>query len=61
MAWVHGMTHRFLKIRTSHYRKFRIWEIREDKYTKRLAKNQVCAIIDMRDKVVLILRQGMFR
>ena len=27
----------------------RIWEMKEDKYTKRLAKNQVCAIFQMRD------------
>ena len=34
---------------TSQYRKFRIWEVKEDKYTKNLAKNQVCAVILMRD------------
>ena len=64
MAWVHGMTHRFLKnsysafvtvtpskikLRTSQYRKSRIWEMKEYKYTKSLVKNQVCAIIHMRD------------
>ena len=38
-----------MKMQTSQYRKSRIWEMKEDKYTKRLAKNQVCAIIDMRD------------
>ena len=36
-------------MQTSQYRKFRIWEMKEDKYTKSLAKNQVCAIIRMRD------------
>ena len=64
MAWVHGMTHRFLKNsyyavftvtpskikgQTSQYRKSRIWKVKEDKYTKSLVKNQVCAIIHMRD------------
>ena len=34
---------------TFKYRKSRIWEMKEDKYTKRLAKNQVCAIFHMRD------------
>ena len=29
--------------------KSRIREMKEDKYTKRLAKNQVCAIFQMRD------------
>ena len=29
--------------------KFKIWEIKEDKYTKSLAKNQVCAIFHRRD------------
>ena len=38
-----------IKMQTSQYRKSRIWEMKEDKYTKSLAKNQVCAIIDMRD------------
>ena len=27
----------------------RIWEMKEDKYTKSLAKNQVCVIIHVRD------------
>ena len=31
------------------YRKSRIWEMKEDKYTKSLAKNQVYAIFHMRD------------
>ena len=31
------------------YRKLRIWEMKEDKGTKRLAKNQVFGIIHMRD------------
>ena len=38
-----------IKMQTSQYRKSRIWEMKEDKYAKSLAKNQVCAIIDMRD------------
>ena len=36
-------------MQTSQYRKSRIWEIKEDKHTKSLAKNQVCAIIHMRE------------
>ena len=38
-----------IKIQTSQYRKSRILEMKEDKYTKRLAKDQVCANIHMRD------------
>ena len=38
-----------IKMETFKYRKSRIWEMREDKYTKRLAKNQVYAIVHMRD------------
>ena len=38
-----------IEMQTSQYRKSRIWEMEEDKYTKNLAKNQVCAITDMRD------------
>ena len=37
------------KTQTSQYRKARIWEMKENKYIKRLAKNQVCAITPMRD------------
>ena len=36
-------------MQTIQYRTSRIWEMKEDKYTKRLAKNQVCAIFQMRD------------
>ena len=36
-------------IQTIKYRKSRIWEMKEDKYTKSLAKNQVCVIFDMQD------------
>ena len=36
-------------IQTIKYRKSRIWEMKEDKYTKNLAKNQVCVIFDMQD------------
>ena len=38
-----------IKMQTSQYRKSTICEMKEDKYTKSLAKNQVCAIIDVRD------------
>ena len=37
------------KMQTIQYRQSRIWEMKEDKYTKRLAKNQACAIFQMRD------------
>ena len=36
-------------IQTIKYRKSRIWEMKEDKYTKSLAKNRVCVIFDMQD------------
>ena len=36
-------------MQTIQYRKSRIQEIKEDKYAKGLAKNQVCAIFHMRD------------
>ena len=36
-------------MQTSQNRRFVIWEVKEDKYTKSLAKNQVCVIIHMRD------------
>ena len=45
-----------IKMQTIQYRTSRIrirrqnvWEMKEDKYTKRLAKNQVCAIFQIRD------------
>ena len=38
-----------IKMQTIQYRTSRIWEMKEDKYTKRLAKNQVCAKFQMRD------------
>ena len=43
-------------MQTIQYRESRIWEIKEDKYTTSLAKNQVCAIFHMQDirKNVLI-------
>ena len=31
-------------MQTTQYRQSRIWKMNEDKYTKSLAKNQVCAI-----------------
>ena len=36
-------------MQTIQYRKTRIWEMKKDKYTKTLAKNQVCEISQMRD------------
>ena len=43
-------------MQTIQYRESRIWEIKEDKYTTSLAKNQVRAIFHMQDirKNVLI-------
>ena len=38
-----------IKMETFSYRKSRIWEMKEDKYTKSLAKNQVHAIVHIRD------------
>ena len=38
-----------IKMKTFQYRQPRIWEMKEDKYTKSLAKNQVCAIFHMLD------------
>ena len=38
-----------IKMQASPCRKSRIWEMKEDKCTKSLAKNQVCAMIHMRD------------
>ena len=38
-----------IKMQTIQYRKSRISEMKEDEYTKSLAKNQVCAIFHMRD------------
>ena len=38
-----------IKMQTLQHRKSRIREIKEDKYTKSLAKNQVCTIFQMRD------------
>ena len=36
-------------MQTIQYRQSRIWEMKEDKYTKSLAKNQACARFQMRD------------
>ena len=36
-------------MQTIQYRTSRIWKMKEDKYTKRLAKNQICATLRMRD------------
>ena len=36
-------------MQTIQYRRTRIWEMKKDKYTKTLAKNQVCEIFQMRD------------
>ena len=38
-----------IKMQIIQYRKSRIWEMKEDKYTKSVAKNQVCAIFYMRE------------
>ena len=38
-----------IKMKTFQYRQPRIWEMKEDKYTKSLAKNQVCAMVHLRD------------
>ena len=43
------VTQRKIKMQTIQYRRTRIWEIKKDKYTKTLAKNQVCEIFQMRD------------
>ena len=36
-------------MQTVQYRKSRIREVKEDKYTESLTKNQVCVILHMRD------------
>ena len=36
-------------MQTIQYKRTRIWEMKKDKYTKTLAKNQVCEIFQMRD------------
>ena len=36
-------------MQTIQYRRTRIWEMKKDKYTKTLAKKQVCEIFQMRD------------
>ena len=36
-----------IKLQTIQNRKSQIWEMKEDKYTKSLAKNQVCATFHM--------------
>ena len=46
---VFTVTQSKIKLQTIQYRKSRIWEIKEDKYAKGLAKNQVCAIFHMGD------------
>ena len=38
-----------IKVQTIQYRKSRIWEMKEDEYTKSFDKNQVCAIFQKRD------------
>ena len=38
-----------IKVQTIQERKSRIWEMKYDKYTKSLAKNQVCAVFHMQD------------
>ena len=46
---VFTVTQSKIKLQTIQYRKSRIQEIKEDKYAKGLAKNQVCAIFHMPD------------
>ena len=36
-------------MQTIQYRRTRIWEMKKDKYTETLAKNQVCELFQMRD------------
>ena len=36
-------------MQTIQYRRTRIWEMKKGKYTKTLAKNQVCEIFQMQD------------
>ena len=36
-------------MQTIQYRKSRIWEMKEDKYTKGLANSQVCTIFHIQD------------
>ena len=59
IAFLSKMIYRFLgfhprekaemKMETFSYRKSRIWEMKEDKNKKSLAKNQVYAVVHMRD------------
>ena len=51
-----------MKMETFSYRKSRIWEMKEDEYTKSLTKNQVYAIVHMRDiwKNVLLYKLQCF-
>ena len=44
-----GFHYHAIKNINANHRKCRIWEMKEDEYTKRIAKNQVCAIFHMRD------------
>ena len=49
--FIHGFHchNKGIKLQTIQYRKSRIWEVKEDKYAKGLAKNQVCAMFHLRD------------
>ena len=38
-------------MQTIQYRKSRIWEMKEDKYTKGLANNQVCTIFHIQELI----------
>ena len=49
LFWACTVTQWKIKMQTTQYRRTRIWEIKKDKYTKTLAKNQVCEIFQMRD------------
>ena len=48
-------------MQTSQNTKSRIWEIKQEKYTKSLAKNQVCAIIDIRGKRFTQIYKALYR
>ena len=46
---VFTITQSKIEIETIQYRKSRIWEMKEDKYAKGLAKDQVGAVFHMKD------------
>ena len=50
--WPVIMTGDLLSVILSLDRKFRKWEMREDKFENSIAKNQVYAIFHMRDNII---------